>query len=323
MQISVIVAFVAIFALVLVCVGVGMKYFEARRKKHVTEMLQTVSGQPAVTISNILREEVDPNQSMVERVLTKFNFADRARSELQQAGMPWSPTKLVALMAGCGAAGMALGLMFPLIWSPAVTVLLLSSGGAFLPFLFVHQKRNARMNTFEEQFPEALDFLARSMRAGHAFTISLEMLGDEIDDPLGQEFRTLFNEQNLGAPMEVALRNLSQRVPLLDVRFFSSSVLLQKQTGGNLSEILSRLAYVIRERFRLKGQVRAASAHGRLTAAILTILPVATMAGLLIVAPGYLQGMAADPDGKWLIVGSIVAQVIGNICIRKIINIKV
>jgi len=323
MQISVIVAFVVIFALVLVCVGLGMKYFEARRKKHVTGMLQTVAGQPAVTISNILREEVDPNQSMVERVLTKFNFADRARSELQQAGMPWSPTKLVALMAACGGAGMVFGILFPLIWSPAVTVLLLTTGGAFLPCLFVHQKRNSRMNKFEEQFPEALDFLARSMRAGHAFTISLEMLGDEIGDPLGQEFRTLFNEQNLGAPMEVALRNLSQRVPLLDVRFFSSSVLLQKQTGGNLSEILSRLAYVIRERFRLKGQVRAASAHGRLTAAILTILPVATMAGLLIVAPGYLQGMAADPDGKWLIVGSIVAQVIGNICIRKIINIKV
>ena len=123
-------------------------------------------------------------------------------------------------------------------------------------------------------------------------------------DPLGQEFRTLFNEQNLGAPLEVALRNLVERVPLLDVRFFSSSVMLQKQTGGNLSEILSRLAYVIRERFRLKGQVKAASAHGRLTAAILTVLPIATMCGLLMVAPGYLQGMAADPDGKWLIVGA-------------------
>lgn len=323
MQISVIVAFIVIFALVLACVGLGMKYFEARRKKHVTGMLETVAGQPAITISNILREEMDANQSVVERVLTRFNFSDKARSELQQAGMPWSPSKLVAIMGVGAAIGFVLGLIFPLIWSAAVTVLLLSSAGAFLPFFFVHHKRKARMDKFEEQFPEALDFLSRSMRAGHAFTISLEMLGDEIADPLGQEFRTLFNEQNLGAPMEVALRNLSERVPLLDVRFFSSSVLLQKQTGGNLSEILSRLAYVIRERFRLKGQVKAASAHGRLTAAILTVLPIATMCGLLIIAPGYLQGMAADPDGKWLIVGAIVCQVIGNICIRKIINIKV
>jgi tight adherence protein B len=161
------------------------------------------------------------------------------------------------------------------------------------------------------------------MRAGHAFTISMEMLGEDLADPLGQEFRTLFNEQNLGAPLENALFNFNERVPMLDARFFTSSVLLQKQTGGNLSEILSRLAYVIRERFRLKGQVKAASAHGRLTATILTLLPIGTMACLLLVAPGYLQSMAADPDGKLMIGGAIVAQILGNITIKKIINIKV
>jgi tight adherence protein B len=191
------------------------------------------------------------------------------------------------------------------------------------PYLFVRHKRKVRLDRLEEQFPESLDFLARSMRAGHAFTISLEMLGEEMADPLGQEFRTLFNEQNLGAPLDVALRNFTTRVPLLDVRFFTSSVLLQKQTGGNLSEILSRLAYVIRERFRLKGQVKAASAHGRLTATILTLLPVFTMLGLLVVAPGYLQGMAEDSDGKWMIGGAIFAQILGNFFIKKIINIKV
>jgi tight adherence protein B len=149
------------------------------------------------------------------------------------------------------------------------------------------------------------------------------MLGEELADPLGQEFRALFNEQNLGAPLDLALRNFTERVPLLDARFFTSSVLLQRQTGGNLSEILTRLSYVIRERFRLKGQVKAASAHGRLTATILTVLPVATMLGLLVVAPGYLQGMAEDSDGKWLIGGAIVAQILGNFFIKKIINIKV
>ena len=323
MQSSVIIIFVVIFALVLGAVGLGMKYFETRRKKHVTGMLQTLEGAPQVSVSNILKEGVDADQSVVEKLLTRFNVADKDRSELQQAGMPWSPSKLVALMSVFAGAGFVIGMIFPVIWSATVTVILLTSTGAFLPWFFVHTKRKHRFSQFEEQFPEALDFLARSMRAGHAFTISLEMLGDEIGDPLGQEFRTLFNEQNLGAPMEVALRNLTERVPLLDVRFFASSVMLQKQTGGNLSEILTRLSYVIRERFRLKGQVKAASAHGRLTAAILTIMPVVTMLGLLIVAPGYLQGMAADSDGKWLIVGSIVAQVIGNICIRKIINIKV
>ena len=146
---------------------------------------------------------------------------------------------------------------------------------------------------------------------------------DDLPDPLGLEFRTVFNEQNLGAPLDTALTNMALRVPLLDVRFFQSAVILQKQTGGNLGEILTRLAHVIRERFKLKGQVKAASAHGRLTATILTVLPIFTMMALLAVAPGYLQGMAADPDGRIMIGSAIVAQVLGNFFIKRIINIKV
>jgi tight adherence protein B len=219
--------------------------------------------------------------------------------------------------------GLGLGALLPFLMNGPTTSVVLASVFAMAPYLYVRHKRKKRMERLEEQFPEALDFLARSMRAGHAFSISLEMLGEEMSDPLGQEFRTLFNEQNLGAPLDIALRNFTDRVPLLDIRFFTSSVLLQKQTGGNLSEILCRLAYVIRERFRLKGQVKAASAHGRLTATILTLLPVGTMLALLMVAPGYLQGMAEDPDGKYMIGGAIVAQVLGNFFIKKIINIKV
>ena len=179
------------------------------------------------------------------------------------------------------------------------------------------------MAKFEEQFPEALDFLSRSMRAGHAFTISLEMLGDEMAIRWARSSAPCSTSRTWERRSKWRCAIWCRRVPLLDVAFSPPSVMMQKQTGGNLSEILSRLAYVIRERFRLKGQVKAASAHGRMTAAILTVMPIVTMLGLLIVAPGYLQGMAADPDGKWLVVGSIVAQVIGNLCIRKIINIKV
>jgi len=194
-------------------------------------------------------------------------------------------------------------------------------GGA--PFFYVRFKRSRRLAAFEEQLPEALDFLARSMRAGHAFSISLEMLGSESPDPIGQEFRALFAEQNLGAPIEVALENFSKRVPLLDVRLFVSSVLLQRQTGGNLSEVLSRLAYLIRERFRLRGQVKAASAHGRLTSRVLTALPIVMIFALNLVAPGYLGEMAKDPDGRWLIAGAIMAQIIGYLIMRRITDIKV
>ena len=161
------------------------------------------------------------------------------------------------------------------------------------------------------------------MRAGHAFSISLEMVGEEIHDPLGQEFRALFNELNLGASLARALASFSQRIPLPDVRFFASAVLLQRQTGGNLSEILNRLSHIIRERFRLKGQVKAASAHGRMTATILTLLPIGTLAGLVLTSPGYLDPLLNDPTGRRLIALGIMAQLVGNFFIRKVIRIKV
>jgi len=323
MPLSVIVSFVVVFALMLMAVSLALKFFDARRKKQVVDMLQTAAGEMKVSVTNLLRELEPDRATGMKRLLNALQFSRHATEQIQQAGLSWSPQHLLASLGLAAVPGMAIGIMFPFLGGAFLSGILLAAVFGIMPYLFVRHKRSKRLATLEEQFPESLDFLARSMRAGHAFSISLEMLGEEMADPLGQEFRALFNEQNLGAPLDIALRNFTIRVPLLDVRFFTSSVLLQKQTGGNLSEILSRLAYVIRERFRLKGQVRAASAHGRLTATILTLLPVGTMLALLLVAPGYLQGMAADPDGKWLIGGAIFAQVLGNFFIKKIINIKV
>ena len=323
MPLTLIVSFVVVFALMLLAVSLGLKYFDARRKKQVVDMLHTASGEPAVSVSNLLKEIESEKPTGLKRLLASFQFSRHAEEMIQQAGLNWSPSRLMAAMALMMIPGFGLGLMMPFLFNAPTTAVVLALIFGSAPYVVVRQKRSKRLATLEEQFPESLDFLARSMRAGHAFSISLEMLGEELADPLGQEFRALFNEQNLGAPLDTALRNFSTRVPLLDVRFFTSSVLLQKQTGGNLSEILARLAYVIRERFRLKGQVKAASAHGRLTATILTLLPVATMLCLLVVAPGYLQGMADDSDGKFLIGGAIVAQVLGNYFIKRIINIKV
>jgi tight adherence protein B len=323
MPVSVIVSFVVVFALILLAVSVGLKFFDARRRKQVADMLHTAAGEPVVAVTNLLKEIESDKPTGFKALLKTFQFSRHAQEQIQQAGMSWSSTRLIAAMALAMVPGLGIGALLPFILNGPTTGLIMAFIFALMPYLYVKHRRKKRLDELEEQFPEALDFLARSMRAGHAFSISLEMLGEELADPLGQEFRALFNEQNLGAPLESALRNFTERVPLLDVRFFTSSVLLQKQTGGNLSEILSRLAYVIRERFRLKGQVKAASAHGRLTATILTLLPIATMLGLLVVAPGYLQGMAEDPDGKFMIGGAIVAQILGNFFIKKIINIKV
>jgi len=323
MPVGIVVTFVVVFALILLAVSVGTKFVDARRKKQMADILETASGESTVTVATLLKE-LDPEKATgFKSLLTSFQFSKHAQVQLQQAGLNWSSTRLLAAMGLAAVPGLGVGSLLPFLLNGPTTAIVLAVTGAAAPYIFVRKKRKKRLDNFEEQFPEALDFLSRSMRAGHAFTISLEMLGEELPDPLGQEFRALFNEQNLGAPLDLALRNFTERVPLLDARFFTSSVLLQRQTGGNLSEILTRLAYVIRERFRLKGQVKAASAHGRLTATILTVLPVATMLGLLVVAPGYLQGMAADSDGKWMIGGAIVAQILGNFFIKKIINIRV
>jgi tight adherence protein B len=323
MPFTLIVSFVVVFAIMLVAVSVGLKYFDAKRKKQVVNMLHTAAGEVTVSVSTLLKEIDSGTPTGFKRLISSVQFSRHASEQIQQAGLNWSSSRLVAAMGFAMIPGLGLGLLFPFILNAPTTAIALALGFGTLPYVFVRKKRSKRLATMEEQFPEALDFLARSMRAGHAFSISLEMLGEEIADPLGQEFRALFNEQNLGAPLDIALHNLSTRVPLLDVRFFTSSVLLQKQTGGNLSEILSRLAYVIRERFRLKGQVKAASAHGRLTATILTLLPVGTMLALLVVAPGYLQQMAEEKEGRMMIGGAIFAQILGNFFIKKIINIKV
>jgi len=322
-MLTAVVCFVVVFALMLLTVSVGLKYFDARRKSQVVDMLHTASGENVVSVSNLLKEIESDKPSGFKRLFSTMQFSKHAEEQLQQAGLNWSSTRLLTSMALMMIPGLGLGLFMPFLFNGPTTAVVMALFFGSIPYLVVRAKRKKRLNTLEEQFPESLDFLARSMRAGHAFSISLEMLGEEMDDPLGQEFRALFNEQNLGAPIDIALRNFALRVPLLDVRFFTSSVLLQKQTGGNLSEILSRLAYIIRERFRLKGQVRACSAHGRITATILTLMPIATMLGLLLVAPGYLQGMANDSDGKYMIGGAIVAQLLGNFFIKKIINIKV
>jgi tight adherence protein B len=317
-----IIIFLVLFAVILVAISVGYRFLEAQRKKQVAGMLDVAAGNmPEQGETSILVDRT--SESPFDTVLKKAAVTARLGRMIQQAGLQWTVSRLLISMAVGAAAGAVIGITLRpvgfLILSVIVMALLLGS----LPYLYLRFKRNQRMGLFEAQLPEALDFLARSMRAGHAFSISLEMLGQESPDPLGQEFRVLFNEQNLGAPIETALYNLADRVPLLDIRLFVSSVTLQKQTGGNLSEILMRLAYVIRERFRLRGQVKAASAHGRMTAAVLTVLPIILVIALLVVAPGYLQGMADDSDGKWMILGAIVAQVLGYIVMRRITNIKV
>lgn len=314
--------FVVVFAVVALAIALGWNYLESQKKKKVTEMLQTAVGETQRTETKVLVEREAEGQAL-EKFLGGFNFAKKLETTAQQAGRTTSPGAILLQMAIGAVIGGVLFFRFNILMFPALSAVAGAFCGGFMPYALLLRGRSKRLASFEEQFPEALDFLARAMRAGHAFSIALEMLSEESPQPLGQEFRKVHNEHNLGLPIETALGNLAERVPLLDVSFFTSAVLLQRETGGNLAEILTKLGLVIRERFKLKGQVKAASAHGRITGSILTIMPVVLMFGLLIVAPGYLQSMAADPDGRIMIAGAIIGIVLGHLTIRRIVDIKV
>jgi len=193
---------------------------------------------------------------------------------------------------------------------------------ACLPIAYVRRAARKRLEKFEEEFPEAVDLLARSLRAGHALTTALQMAGEEIAEPVGGEFRRLFDQQNYGMSVPDALRAFAGRVPLLDARFFVTAVLTQRETGGNLSEVLDNLSAVIRERFKVKRQVRALSAHGRITGLSLVVLPIAVAVGLTIIAPQHVRVLINDPLGIKLTLTAVVLQIIGFLAIRRIVNVE-
>jgi len=195
--------------------------------------------------------------------------------------------------------------------------------GFFIPYAYASHRRSKRFQKFEEKFPEAIDTLARAVRAGHAFTTALEMIANEVSEPVAGEFRQLFEEQKFGLPVRDALLNLTDRIPLVDVKFFVTAVMLQRETGGNLAEILDNLSYVIRERFKILRQVRVHTAQGRLTMVLLMALPPTIVVVMQLLNPGFIQPLFSDPWGHVLIVAGISMQTIGYFVIRKIIRIQV
>lgn len=192
---------------------------------------------------------------------------------------------------------------------------------AITPFSVLKQLRTRRMRKFEEQFPEALDLIGRALRAGHAFTTGLEMVGKEMPAPVGEEFRLLYDQQNYGKSMPDALKTFGERVPVLDARFFVTAVLIQRESGGNLAEVLDNLAGVMRDRFKVKRQMRVASAHGRITGWVLVCLPPALGLFFMATNPEHRELMFGEKLGIQMMVGAAVLQGIGTLIIRKIVNI--
>ena len=305
------------FAIALATLGGGWLWMEGRRKRRALERLENKLEPPRVEVV-ILREDKPAGADALLAMLS-----DRVANRMRRAGLEGSPGRVLKMQAIFFAAGFLAGLQFPVFLPSLPGGIVLGMVAAMIPYWNLGLKASKRTAEFEEQFPEALDFLSRSMRAGHAFAISLGLLAEDAPDPLGAEFRKMTHEHALGATLNQALEGLANRMPTLDVRFFVSAVLLQAETGGNLSEILTKLSSIIRERFRLRGQVKAASAHGRITGSILMVMPILLALGMTGIAPGYLQTMWNDPDGRLIILGAVAGQALGCISIQKIVRIKV
>lgn len=229
----------------------------------------------------------------------------------------------LAIMTMVGAlAGFLLGTRFVSLIGPAAPLIGGIVCGA-VPRMMRKKKQGQRLGMLEQQFPEALDCLARSLRAGNAFSVAIELLAGEIGDPLKAEFQKISRELALGAGLEDALQGLIARVPLMEVRFFVSAVLLQRETGGNLSEVVGKLSDSLRERFKLRGHVKASSGQGRLTAGVLSVLPVIIVVLLSMFSPDYMRNLTDDPIGRDLLGAAVVFQIIGYVVMTRITHIEV
>jgi tight adherence protein B len=241
-------------------------------------------------------------------------------SWLEQTGVK---TNVSTVLLAALAIGAAVGFILMSLMKNPIAFLIGAGIGGAIPFVYLNFKRTKRLNKFEEDFPEALDLIARALKAGHAFVTGLKMVAEEMDEPVGPEFRKTFDEQNFGLPMKDALENLTARVPSLDVRFFSTAVLIQRETGGNLSEILENLAHVVRERFKILRQVRVHTAHGRFTGYVLLALPVVLCLALAYINPDHMNLLFRERLGQFMLMTAVVMQTVGYFWIRQVIKIEV
>jgi tight adherence protein B len=279
-----------------------------------------IDGDPKAPDATVVKQVAEGPLPGIDRMLERSGVGGGLSRLIERAGVRTTPSAVIMIslvMAVSTAFITRLFVAQPL--APVATGLL----AAFAPFAWLMHRRSKRMKRFEEQFPEALDLLSRAIRAGHAFQTALGMVADELPDPVGPEFRKTFDQQNYGLPLRDALNEMSARLALLDVRFFVTAVLIQRDTGGNLSEILDNLAHVVRERFKIHRQVRVHTAHGRFTGYVLLALPAALAIALSFINPEHMQLLFRESMGQTMLIGAIVMQTLGFIWIRQVIKIEV
>jgi tight adherence protein B len=326
-------AIIAILIFVVVALGVfvvaSLMDQRSSQARLLRERLATVqeaaSRQPSEELA-LLRDEMLSKIPAIDNLLRRSSKISNLQPFLEQADLKIRAGNILVLCVVSAVAMASIGYILADSLPPNQALLFAMVGlvvGGFFPYSYASYRRNKRFQKFEELFPEAIDTLARAVRAGHAFTTALELIANELSEPVASEFRKLFEEQKFGLPVRDALMNLAERMPLVDVKFFVTAVMLQRETGGNLAEILDNLSYVIRERFKIMRQVRVYTAQGRLTMLLLMGLPPVIVVTMLTTSPAFIHPLFADPIGHVLVVAGIVLQTLGYFVIRKIIQIQV
>lgn len=322
MQAVTVATFAGIFILVVGVYWVFVLRDETRTSTRVKNRLKAAPGGAGAARRLGLARQEQPlsNVGVLNRALLRAASLTAPCQRLIQQADSRMTVGLFAIMSGSAALAGYL-VMSMVAGLPGLGIL----AGALLacgPYVYLRWQRARRLMAFEEKFPEALDLIARALRAGHAFTSGLAMAADEMPDPIGPEFRLLYERQNFGMPLSDALRSFAERVPLLDARFFATAVLTQREAGGNLSEVLDNLSKVVRERFKVKRQIRVVSAHARMTGWVLVGLPPAVAMALLFLSPENTKLLVTDPLGVKMVATAVVLQILGGLTVKRLVNIE-
>jgi tight adherence protein B len=309
--------FLGVMALV---IALGFVMRDRETDRTMADRLQTFVGAKTTEgeLPSLLREPIE--QEDADSVLGDETPSITGLKRLiVQADVHMTSTQFLlasGALAVAGAIAMVLLKTSPLL-AP------LGAGAGIVPLFYLVMRRQGRMKAFGAQLPDALELMGRALRAGHSLASGFQLVSQEMPSPIAKEFQRTYEEQNFGVPLDEALKALTERIPNVDLRFFVTAVLVQRQTGGDLAEILDKLSYIIRERFKLFGQVQALTAEGRLSGWILNALPFAVLVALLKLNPSYVRLLFNDPLGIKMLTVAGVMQVMGAIAIRKIVNIRV
>jgi tight adherence protein B len=318
----VVLSFIAVF-LVILAIYLNIAAAKDSPKAELKRRLRQVAltgGRDTGGMSTELRAEIVKETPPLARVLSTIPLFRGLEGRIDRSGLVISLQAFLLITLGLGIGGFVLCF---LLTRNLILSLIVSAALIAVPFVFMHFKKTQRENRFTELFPDALTMIARSIRSGHSFTSAIELVGTEVGDPVGSLFKMAYDQQMLGLRINDTLNNLNNRIESLDLRFFTTAVAINSEVGGNFAEILDKLADTIRERIKIKRQLRVHTAQGRMSGYILAVLPIVVFFLTSFLMPGYQDKLLENDTGRMILIGAGVMQVIGFLVIRKIINIRI